>query len=735
MFNYPIILALITFSLNLYAAELETSPPFQANTLKPSQMDFGGIGLMQMPTGRMADEGEFSFSLTQNSEYEFYSFSLQLMPWLESTIRYTEVQDLLYSDEESFSGDTKLADKGIDVKVQFLNESHWMPEVSFGIRDIGGTGLFDGEFIAATKSLATDHYGQFDFTLGLGWGYLGQSANISNPACEYSSSFCTRDSSFNENGGTIDIQRWFRGNTALYGGIEYQTLFAPLRLKLEYDGNDYSQDVPVTRGNVSMTQDSPWNFGLVYGMSNFSDLRLSYERGNTLTLGISLFTNFNDNKQLFKNKSLNNNDTTATPINKQKIASTIDWESIDNALSSFSGYNKNEFYLDDSTLTIVSEQKKYRDRDIAQDKAASTLSNNLPNNIQQFKIVEKVKSIPVKTTIISRDDYINYASVNYINPKIEDATTESKTSHYAETESTYKNLKDFYYGFSPSLTQTLGSAENFYLYSIGAKLNSSYWLSPRWQLESSLYFNMLDNYDKFNYTVPDDGTSNPRVRTLAREYIHDNPIYITNLQLSNFQKLGNNWYQQSYFGYLEQMFAGVGSEVLYRKKNSNWALGLDWNLVSQREPDSWLGTFNNPWEYSNTEEVLSQGTTGHASIYYRPEWTFLQNTLFRLDYGKFLAQDIGAQLDFSKQFKSGIIAGVYASKTDMSAEEFGEGSFTKGFYFTVPFDILTIKPSTSRANFHWQPLTRDGGQKLNKQNNLYDMTDQLNPWYESPVRE
>lgn len=735
MFNYPIILALIAFSLNLYAAELETSPPFQANTLKPSQMDFGGIGLMQMPSGRMADEGEFSFSYTQNSEYKFYSFSLQLMPWLESTIRYTEVQDLLYSDEESFSGDTKLADKGIDVKVQVLNESHWLPEISFGIRDIGGTGLFDGEFIAATKSIATDNYGQFDFTLGLGWGYLGQSANISNPVCEYSSRFCSRDSSFNDNGGTIDIQRWFSGNTALYGGIEYQTLFAPLRLKLEYDGNDYSQDAPVTRGNVSMTQDSPWNFGLVYGMSNYSDLRLSYERGNTVTLGLSLSTNFNDNKQLFKNKSLNNNDTRVAPINKQNTASTIDWESIDNALSSLSGYNKNEFYLDDSTLTIVSEQKKYRDRDIAQDKAASTLSNNLPNNIQQFKIVEKVKRIPVKTTIISREDYINYANVNYINPKIEDATTESKTSHYVETESTYKNLKDFYYGFSPSLTQTLGSAENFYLYSIGAKLNSSYWLSPRWQLESSLYFNMLDNYDKFNYTVPDDGTSNPRVRTLAREYIHDNPVYITNLQLSNFQKLGDNWYQQSYFGYLEQMFAGIGSEILYRKKNSNWALGLDWNLVSQREPDSWLGTFNSPWEYSNTEEVLSQGTTGHASIYYRPEWTFLQNTLFRLDYGKFLAQDIGAQLDFSKQFKSGIIAGVYASKTDMSAEEFGEGSFTKGFYFTVPFDVLTIKPSTSRANFHWQPLTRDGGQKLNKQNNLYDMTDQLNPWYESPVRK
>ncbi|MGR5488173.1 YjbH domain-containing protein, partial [Vibrio alfacsensis] len=32
---------------------------FEPATLKPSQSDFGGVGLMQMPTGRMAAEGEF----------------------------------------------------------------------------------------------------------------------------------------------------------------------------------------------------------------------------------------------------------------------------------------------------------------------------------------------------------------------------------------------------------------------------------------------------------------------------------------------------------------------------------------------------------------------------------------------------------------------------------------------------------------------------------------------------
>ena len=34
----------------------------------------------------------------------------------------------------------------------------------------------------------------------------------------------------------------FHGPAALFGGVEYQTPWQPLRLKLEYEGNDYSQE-------------------------------------------------------------------------------------------------------------------------------------------------------------------------------------------------------------------------------------------------------------------------------------------------------------------------------------------------------------------------------------------------------------------------------------------------------------------------------------------------------------
>lgn len=288
------------------------------------------------------------------------------------------------------------------------------------------------------------------------------------------------------------------------------------------------------------------------------------------------------------------------------------------------------------------------------------------------------------------------------------------------------------YGFNPHLTKSFGGPENFYIYSLSADGGASYWLNPHLELSSSVTLNVINNLDELNFTVPPDGTSNYRVRTLVRAYVENNDAYMSNLQLTWFQKYGQNWYQQIYGGYLETMFAGVGTEILYRQPNSNWAIGADVNAIAQRDPDSVFGIFQNDNDYGSDAKVLARGTTGHVSLYYQPQWSFLEDTMFRVDMGKFLAADVGARLDFSKQYKSGIIVGAYASRTNMSAEEFGEGSFTKGFYLSIPFDTIYLKPSNTRAKFGWLPLTRDGGRVLDKRNNLFELTDVVSPWYQRP---
>ncbi|SBS27104.1 hypothetical protein MSP8886_00804 [Marinomonas spartinae] len=729
---YPrfILISLIACSSLVHASNEEQpllSPPFVLPPFKPTQMDFGGVGLMQMPTGRMAKDGEFNAGYSHNDNYNFYTLSIQLMPWLESTIRYTQVSDALYSNDPQFSGNTKYTDKGIDLKLRLLKESQYLPETSLGFRDIGGTGLFDGEFIAATKRLSTNRFGQFDFTLGLGWGYLGRRNNIKNPFCTLSNRLCQRSNQYSGNGGEIDYKRFFHGDTALFGGIEYQTPYEPLRLKLEYDSNNYRQDYAETHGNANLTPSTPWNIGAVYAVNDFTNLKLSYERGNTLTLGINLHANFNDQPSIWK----------ATPVpaltNNHPIKLTdVNWKKLDDDLSKIAGYQNSEFYHHGDTVTVVAHQTQYRDRNLAHERAAAVLANALPTKIKQYDVIEQDQRIPLTNTQINADKYKKVANVSYINANIKDATQPTKINKATlNTKPIYDGQSTFQYGFGPHLEQSFGSPETFYLYSLDLDGYASYWFNPHLQLSSSLSFHVLNNYDKFNFLKLNDGTNNYRVRSLVRAYM-DKDTSISNLQLTWFEKYHSNWYQQVYAGYLETMFAGVGSEVLYRQPNANWAIGADLNLVSQRDPNTTFGIYNNIHGYGQNTKVLVKKPTGHLSVYYEPRWKAMDNLLFRVDVGQFLAQDFGTRVDISRQFKTGIIVGAFAAKTTMSAKDYGEGSFTKGFYISIPFDLMSIHPTTERGTLPWQPLTRDGGQMLAKRYSLFNITDPVSPWFGRP---
>lgn len=720
----------LTFSLMGPALVWAQDMPFEAPTLQPSQSDFGGVGLMQMPTGRMAPEGEFNFSVTGSNEYLFYNATIQVMPWAEATIRYTIVDGLPYCTDPRFCGDNEYTDKGIDFKFRLLEESQYVPEVSFGVRDFAGTGLFDSEYFAATKQYSNRSVGTLDFTLGIGWGSLGTRGNITNPVCKISDRFCSRPGDYQLTGGTTNTDRFFKGPAALFGGIEYQTLHEPLRLKIEYDSNDYSGDFPVTNGGVDMTPHTPWNFGVLYRLG-MADFRLSYERGDTLVAGLTLNTNFNDMPSFWR-------DTPTPEIedNQPEELSDIDWKRVTEDLDKIAGYQNTRIYVDDKTVTVVGEQKKYRDRNEAHEKAAAVLHNEMPDDIDTYAINERSRGLVGEQTIISKEKYRDFAQVNYINPKIEDAT--AKASNKPSGESVYDGFERFDWGFAPKLVQTLGNAEDFYLFSVGLSGNASYWLTDNLEIGGSLYWDWYNNYDKFNYVTPPDGTTVPRVRTMFRAYQNEHAVTMSNLQLTWFQEYSDTMDQQFYAGYLESMFAGVGTEFLYRPQGANWAIGADVNLISQRDPQSYFGVYDEKWqnvpEYGRPFQVIDKGFTGFISGYYYPQWDFLQDLMIQVDVGQFLAGDVGTQINVSKQFNSGVIAGAFASFTDLSADEFGEGSFTKGFYLSIPFDIMTVKPSNNRANFSWQPLTRDGGQKLGRKYSLIELTDERNPWYQRPNR-
>lgn len=79
---------------------------------------------MQMPDARFGREGEFSVNYRDNDQYRFYSPSVVLFPWLEGTIRYTDVRTRKYSSDEDFSGDQSYKDKSFDFKVRLWEEDY-----------------------------------------------------------------------------------------------------------------------------------------------------------------------------------------------------------------------------------------------------------------------------------------------------------------------------------------------------------------------------------------------------------------------------------------------------------------------------------------------------------------------------------------------------------------------------------------------------------------------------------
>lgn len=684
---------------NVVAAE-STNPNIRYDLPGVSQTDFGGVGLLQMPSARMADTGEFSASYRDNEEYRRYAISLQIIDWLETTIRYTDVRTRWYSysadginPNYAFSGDQTYKDKGFDLKARVWRESYWLPQVSVGLRDIAGTGLFDSEYLAASKRA-----GPFDFTLGIGWGNMAESANIKNPACTFADNFCQRLAS-NET-GQFEVGNFFHGNAALYAGIEYQTPWNPLRLKLEYDANNYSNE---TAGLID--QSSPLNVGLVYRANELFDTSLSYQRGNTIMWGFTLRTNFND-----LTPSHINADRPAYAPHPAAGINSVNWQTVTNELYDKAGYKKTKIYSDSEKITIVAEQTKYRDQKEADLRAATVLANHAPATVKEYVIINKRRELPVSTAITDANKFKQLqAGSSFGQPSPEyyhlaDVSAESDFGHLVQEN----NPQRWTFSAEPTLTQSIGGAESFYLYQIGAKGNADLAITDHLSLGGTANLNILNNYDKFNYTNPPiDGAALPRVRTWIREYVTSSNLLLTNLQLTQLNNPASNWYTQAYAGYLEMMYAGAGSEVLYRPFNRDWAVGIDVNYVKQRD-----------WKDS-MQLADYDVATGHLTTYW--QLPFVNKTLAKISVGQYLAGDKGITIDLSRQFDSGIIAGAFMTKTNVSAKEYGEGSFNKGFYITIPLDLMLVHPTKQTATVNWIPLTRDGGQMLGKRNNLYNL--------------
>jgi Exopolysaccharide biosynthesis protein YbjH/Capsule biosynthesis GfcC len=667
---------------------------------QPSSSNWGNVGLMQTPTARMRDAGYFGLGFQRVWPYGQTSVFFQPMSWMETGFRYTSISNRLYSDVAAYSGDQAYKDKSIDLKLRAIQESEWLPELAVGWRDMGGTGLFSSEYVVTSKRT-----GRFDWSAGLAWGYLGNRANMANPLSRVlGQRFDVRQNSFG-NGGTFAGSTWFHGSAAPFGGVEYQSPWNVV-FKAEYDGNNYKND-PL--GN-SFPVKSPINLGMVYRPIRGVDLSAGIERGNTWSFGITLYA---DLSGLNVPKLT---DPVVPAVQARRPSGEPNWQQTARDVEHLTHWQVDQIYRAQNKVVVEASQTQNPYPEVRLNKAMAVLHRDAPEDVNALEVRHTNMGSVMAVEQVDRNEWVQQqtepartqAKHEPVPPQ-HPAVLTAAVPQGAEQPLLPPRTSSHYVEPGLDFIQTLGGPDGFILYQFSAALRMGLKLPWDVQLKGLTRARLLNNYDRFK----DGGSSSmPRVRTHLREYFVTSPVTLSNLSLSKTVRVSQDVYAAAYGGYFEEMFGGVGGEVLYRQPGSRWAVGVDVNEVRQRAFEQ------------NFNFLDYKAKTGHVTGYWV---TPVEGVHASLSAGQYLAGDKGATLTVSKVFANGAVMGAFATKTNVPAAVFGEGSFDKGIFWAIPFDAMLTSSSRYYANFTWKPLTRDGGAKVARPVSLFNETTWLSP--------
>ncbi len=679
---------LITISLffsNLFYASILDYYPYK---VFPSSSNFGETGIIEMPNARMMPEASLRFNFSSSFPNEFTSLTASPFSWLEATYRYTEIKDQKYGPS-GYSGNQTFKDKGFDIKAQINPESYYFPALAFGLRDLAGTGISSSEYIVASKKI-----NKLDLSLGLGWGILGADDNFSNPFRSLDDSFKSRNQATGE-GGALSVKNWFSGRTALFGGIEYDLPVYGLRLKLEYDTSN-----PDLYGKVKKVQ-SRINVGINYSLSESFHISSSFERGSQFRFSFKLEGNF------LRDSIPKPKPRTVQRLNQKQKKRILEENEI--------FYRSLNLSLRDESIFLQASSLKKNEVDIAiastrfqsitrpAGRAARIAASLVPDNIEKINIYSMNGDYEVAKISIGKDKFTK-ADRSRISPTelLLTSQLDSPLEEPLYTRAAFipkVNFPEFNWAMSPALKHQIGGPEGFYLGQLFWKTDTTLKLKRNLAIYTSFGINI---YDTFNNLNNPSQSSIPKVRSDIQEYLSQGKNNIQRMQLQYFNSPSKDIFTRFDIGILEEMFGGIGGEILYRPFDKNYAFGLSMHKVKKRG-FSQLFSF---LEYSTV--------TGHLGFYY----DFPYQVRSQMLIGKYLAGDKGITLDLSRRFKSGFTLGVFATKTNLSASEFGEGSFDKGFYISVPTQLFYSDFRSGNISFGLQPLTKDGGAILNKHNSL-----------------
>ena len=785
--------------------------------------DFTAPDLIEMPTARMAPDGELSASFDYLRNNQRYNLGFQVLPWLQTHFQYSGLSH--------FNPDYPVYwDRSFGFKARLWNESDALPSVAIGIDDLIGTGIFSGEYLVASKQ-----FGDVDTSLGMGWGTYGSTNLFRNPLTYLFSSFNNRTIASQNAGGT-DFGLLFHGHdVGLFGGATWHTPIPGLSLTAEYSSNTYQRE----RAAGNLIPKSQGNYGLAYAIDDSISLNMAWLYGTTLGGGAS-FTfdpvhpqypqkiepppppvavrtdeqrqqalaaledlrdprnahrtsliqtrnadrnNFVDALwrqgddysaiQLDRNTldltvtgtvsgirctatarlmqgvaveidrvrlrdtegrhnvscavprtvegpsvsaamlSVNDLEKLATPavrgetIDASRVTAAPDRAQVERAIRAAITHQHlyvEALSLGQGELVLYYTNSHYFAETDAIDRIARVLSKEAPPGIEKFRLIAVQGGMPVREFDVLRgpmersyqqeDGTIFDHSIQLMVPAMNQPVLAAAAKDI---------YPQFSWGLYPQFRQALFDPNQPFGVQFLGVLSAGLDLAPGLSLYGSLEANI---YDDFNTARVSDSLL-PHVRSDFMKYFTQGKNGIGNLDADYSFRVAPNVFARLRAGYLESMFAGAGGEVLWRPEGARWALGADIYQVWQRDFDRLFGL-------QNYHQV-----TGHVSLYYDSPWYGLN---FELRAGQYLAGDRGFTLQITRRFSTGVEIGAFMTRTNVSAAQFGEGSFDKGLIIRIPLGWIAPIETQSQIGLDLRPVQRDGGQALLGDATLYDQT-------------
>ncbi len=650
---------------------------------------YGYPGMIDMPVATSRPDGELAFSVSSFAGQTRTTLTFQMLPRLSGSFRYSVL------DNATGGGADTLYDRSFSLHYRFADETTLRPAFAVGLNDFLGTGIYSSEYIVATKTFAKT----LRVTGGLGWGRLGGVGGFTNPLGILDNRFKSRPQRDAGLGGDVESQQFFRGDAAFFGGIEWQAT-KKLKLTAEYSSDDHPREDP-----FAFERETQLNFGASYRIGPMTDLSLRYLYGSEI--GVQISTALNP-------KSRPNDagrEPAPLPVLSRDVtpAAALGWSGtieeqkglrarVADLLAS-QGVRLHGLVVEAGTARAEIENLAYPQEAQAIGRTARVLSRELPASVGRFDIVMVVGGLPVTEVSIARADM--EALEHDFDGSWKSFARARITSPTGATRPLPDRYPRFDWGLKPYLSPSLFDPDDPVRADVGAQLDVSFQPAPGFELSGSLRQKVAGTLDEA--TRVSDSVL-PHVRSDFTLYDREGETALTNLTAAHYFKPGRDLYGRVTLGYLERMFGGVSSELLWKRNDSPFALGLEVNYAQQRDFDGGFGF--------QSYDVA----TGHASAY----WDMGNGFHAQLDAGRYLAGDWGATFALDREFKNGWKIGAYATLTDVPFSKFGEGSFDKGIRITMPISWLLGEPNKTAFSTTIRPILRDGGARLDVPGRLYN---------------